>query len=511
MVQMWKLKFPCKDGEKLMCMEILRKTREYTVKIRVNNDTSTGVIFAPESHEYLYVFTTLHSIEGFFNDEKPNPDVTFYFLDKYEKMRIHNCHKNDLEFISFIEDGEKDNVDYEACKGTARDIAVLRIPANAFNVENREKVVFPKLRIASQNVIENGTPFYGMGYPNDSPAPEDLTAVKNALLEERYHLKCTLDNINNFSDMMKGYSGGGLFIESRNKSPQLVCLTSGCKEGEQNNYFFAVSIYPILDRMKKEGWPDPRDEVEYIPDSLDGFIDAAADFFDNEFEINEHEAIKMGIEDLQKLGLKPICFLCEGKNDKFASIRCCANSSDCENYWKGQLIKAFCFCKVNGEPIENLNELTYSLENGEDSEKEKNIKIEFICSKQNPGDFVRSLFEQKFHMESSKIEDGSIFVWNGNGDNNKSAYDKIFDRKSINQICRTILTNNGKKLNAEGRKKLEGTDYNIVNGDIPYFNYAIIGTHRLAQNVIENSDGNEEEMKENLHQIMNKIWGKDDE
>ena len=73
-----------------MCMEILRKTREYTVKIRVNNDTSTGVIFAPESHEYLYVFTTLHSIEGFFNDEKPNPDVTFYFLDKYEKMRIHN-------------------------------------------------------------------------------------------------------------------------------------------------------------------------------------------------------------------------------------------------------------------------------------------------------------------------------------------------------------------------------------------------------------------------------------
>ena len=56
-------------------------------------------------------------------------------------------------------------------------------------------------------------------------------------------------------------------------------------------------------------------------------------------------------------------------------------------------------------------------------------------------DFVRSLFEQKFHMESSKIEDGSIFVWNGNGDNNKSAYDKIFDRKSINQICRTILTN----------------------------------------------------------------------
>lgn len=114
-------------------------------------------------------------------------------------------------------------------------------------------------------------------------------------------------------------------------------------------------------------------------------------------------------------------------------------------------------------------------------------------------------------MESSKIEDGSIFVWNGNGDNNKSAYDKIFDRKSINQICRTILTNNGKKLNAEGRKKLEGTDYNIVNGDIPYFNYAIIGTHRLAQNVIENSDGNKEEMKENLHQIMSKIWGKDDE
>ena len=33
-----------------MCMEILKKTREYTVKIRVNNDTSTGVIFAPESH-----------------------------------------------------------------------------------------------------------------------------------------------------------------------------------------------------------------------------------------------------------------------------------------------------------------------------------------------------------------------------------------------------------------------------------------------------------------------------
>ena len=50
-----------------------------------------------------------------------------------------------------------------------------------------------------------------------------------------------------------------------------------------------------------------------------------------------------------------------------------------------------------------------------------------------------------------------------------------------------------------------------MNGDIPYFNYAIIGTHRLAQNVIENSDGNKEEMKENLHQIMSKIWGKDDE
>ena len=146
------------------------------------------------------------------------------------------------------------------------------------------------------------------------------------------------------------------------------------------------------------------------------------------------------------------------------------------------------------------------------SEKEKNIKIEFYMFKTKSRRLCKKSFLNKsFTWKVQKLK-MVLFLYGMEMEIITSQHmTKFFDRKSINQICRTILTNNGKKLNAEGRKKLEGTDYNIVNGDIPYFNYAIIGTHRLAQNVIENSDGNEEEMKENLHQIMNKIWGKDDE
>ena len=491
-----------------MCREILQKTREYTVKIQVNNEVGTGVVFAPKLDDHLYIFTTLHSIENFFDMEVADIIVKFYFFDKNGHMRVNEYRKEEIEFISFANDWET----YESCKETARDIAVLKIPRNTFNEEGKETIAFPKLKIVPRGFSENGIRLYGAGYPNDSKAPEDLTAIENAMFEEngRYHIKCTLKNISRFEEMMKGYSGGGLFAELRDKSLRLVCLTSGCEEGEQNNHFYAVPVHEIMDKMKAEGWPDPRSEDESLPESLDGFIDLAADFFADEFQECEYEAVKMGLEDLQTLGLRPNSFWCEGINDKFASIRCCDDSSNCENYWKGQLIKAYCFCKVNGEALNNLNDLKYLLQSKNNSEEINDVKIEFLCSNQNPADFIRNLLEQKFYVDNSKIKDGSIFIWNGQG--MKTAYPKIYNRASINRICRNVLTmHDSTKVNSAGRKKLEGTEYNIVNGDVPYFNYAIIGTQKLALSVIEKSKGDESKMRKNLCEIMREAWEKDDE
>lgn len=490
-----------------MCRKKFQETRKYTVKLSVGNSVSTGVVFAPEVHDYLYVFTTLHSLENFFNPENLNPSIEFSFYNGNNDKRIGEV-SQELEFISLLEKEKIILEDISECEGTDRDIVVLRIPSNIFEDEERQKVKFPKLKIAFQNDVEDEKCLYGAGYPNDSAVPEELTAIKNAFIGNRYHLKCTLDNINEFEEMMKGYSGSGLFVNLDDNSLRLIGLVSGCNDQEKNNYFYAVPLNKILDKMEKKGWPTPRNEKWCIPDSIENYIDAAADFFDVDFSKNEHEAVKMGLEDLQKLGLNPACFYREKREDKFASIRCCDSILSCKNYWKGQLIKAFCFCDVNGESIENLADLKYSFKKTFFA-KNENIKIEFVCSKKTPGDFVRHLFEQKFYMGDSKIEDGSIFVWNGNGE--KTAYTKSYGRKSINGICRNLLASNNTKVDSNGRKMLDGTEYNIVNGDVPYFNFAIIGTQELADSVINNSDGDKMKMKKNLSEVMKDTWGKDNE
>lgn len=477
--------------------EILKRTQGYTIKIKVGNEVSSGVIYASDQDDYLYVLTSLHSISAFFFAEKEYPDFELGYYDGYS-LRHYSCVDNPPEYCCLAQ-AENGVIDWKSCIGTDKDIAVFRIPSAAFNEDGSDNVKFLKLRIWPENEnISSGMKLYGKGYPNDKKIPVELKADFNGCDEKRYDLKCTLENINNLENMMHGYSGGGLFSYSNEYGLRLVCLTTGCDENESNNHFYAVKPYDIIEKMKEQGWIVPKDESNELPDSLVPFINPTVEMVSS-IKKDARDYIDVSIRELlEDKGLIPSCYYGDEQKDKFSEFLCCDNCCACQYYWKGQLIKAICFCKIAGIDISELKDMKINIGDSKD------IQVEFICSDTPAEEFIKELLYRKFNLSDGIVKDGTIFLWNGKKD---QMYNDSASREEINGILVNLVSNSNRtKLSASGTKLLKDTGYDIVNGSVPYFNFSIIGIQELTNTVIGKGKGNEKLMKNDFEQILAKNW-----
>lgn len=471
---------------------VFAETQKYAIKIIVDNYSSSGVIFSNGNEDNIYVLTSLHSIEGFFEDGKHNNIIFRYY---YDKEYVDYCCGSTVPKYCCLAEKNEGTIDWKKCKGTEKDIVLISLPKDSFGKE----LSFQSINLCDEkNDINVGDRLFGSGFPNDNCYLNNLVATFESYNGKRYVFENNNNNIRSFEDYMHGYSGCGLFKCDSQKKLKLSCIITGCDEETENNCFFAVPVNDIINEAKNQGW-DIVTEESII--SLNSFIEPTVDMIST-LRYDARDYLSSAIDELiSENGLEISSFFAENKQDKFSEYLCCNfKSITCQSYWTGQLIKAVCFCKIGGKNIRELHNLRV------DIESDKDISIEYICTSKSAEEFIKDILIGKSNMTKGIIEDGSLFLWNGKKD---AMYDDFVNRECVNGILFNVVANqNHTSLSSSGEKKVREAGYDIVNGEIPYFNFAVVGVQKLASTVIAEGDGKKDKMMEKLEEILKNAWSK---
>lgn len=523
------------------------KTSCQQLTLRIANEKrinllGTGTLILPSADSYALIFTAAHVVWDLVQED----ETAHLYFDCFEAD--HTCHTMEGDFslaektsaaeqtsAPVTTSGVGQAADAEQTSGAEQayglefnriyipedfdpdslinDAAILVIPREAWMDQ-----------LASVSIAEEDIPttsqLTGWGYPEAAEeTPAELKKTDGEYELEEATLSGTVETNNGSKikvlyqapareegygrdEEMPGYSGSALYDFSSGKEGVYIgCVSGPAGTDAHGSRIYLTSSKIFLKLMEAHGiklYPDP----DQLPESLEVYLDAAEAMIPSA-KTNALKCLDEKLGDLIYPGeLTASCFFANGEKDICLSM--CQSCQEkgirrCSNYWKGQLMKAFCFCILEGKELSELPKLERVI-----NEDEAPVKIEFVCSDQNGEDFIISLLDNKFCISGKKVKDGSIFLWNNA---EEDYYNSTISWEEMNNIIVSLVENESDRKRAWQLKKgIREADYDIVNGQLPFFNFAMIGVGKLVENVINDNNGNPKKMIKALQYLLENSW-----
>lgn len=444
----------------------------------------TGVLYIKNWGEIVLVFTVAHVLYDSFEKDKNN----VIFIDFYDKNGNNHLINAAFEKISVGEKLEPYKVYWPENYNHFEkeyDMAFISIPWE----EWMKSLPIYELRKPLTN-----TEVYGWGYPLSMIAEKHLEEgcadIKGTVVhsgKNRYSLTYqapTREPQVSRDNEMPGYSGTALFENENGNRYFTGCLSCEAGDRTAGSRVWVTSYSLFWDEISKF------DMSPSIPDSFlpyKEFTLQQVDKFSKEIREALHDMIDELIEDKKLVTADCI----KGNSVESNELLCNEDRNRCSKYWKGQLTKAVCFCGVLDKNPEELAVLEFQKENDK-------IRVEFLCTEEEIEKSFRLLLKSPL-TKSIRDEKGIIFLWN---DEESSYYSRIIKRKNIRNIMTSIADTTRK------RKKLSENSYwfNITDQGTEESNVAVIGMGALFNEVIFDSDGTIQEMKNNFSKLIKKAW-----
>lgn len=470
---------------------------QLSVRISVNSKESligSGVLYLRNKNQDALIFTAAHVILDNI-DDTGTVQLHMHIFD-----REHESHEISGTFTKSTNETPVRNNTIYVLETYERetlidDAAIIVIPWEEWMTE------FPNMSIIEPEVNSG---VCGWGYPQSMSSGESdlesqgaaIAGTVNNNLKRKYHITyksgIVAGDIASRADEMEGFSGTGLFVLNNKKNIFTGCLS--CEAGNDEtagSRAFVTAGRVYIELMKKYNlYPN-------VPDSFEPYKEMAFSQFDADVDVAYNffaDAIEELIEDKKLVPSK-----CISDEDDFSDLDCEQIRTICNEFWRGQLTKAVCFCKILGKDISELPQLKVSLN------KKGNavVRIEFICTEMDVRNFIQQLIT-KYHYKK-KDADGLVFLWN---DSKSRYYMRSIPRKHIRRIVIDIAGHSGLRYTPREIQKLGKRCelFNIVDGAIETGNIAVIGIGKLLNKVIYEKDGVSEDMLSELTTLLNDVW-----
>lgn len=463
----------------------------------------SGILYIRESKESAFIFTAAHVIYESWKERKQNvKKLHFTILDGKDK-----CEIIELDCM-IIPDGEGKeqpgdiyiHEKYDP-KSYANDIAIICIPRKRW---------MDSLHTFRIKESKNAEEQKGYGFPQST----DKESVKKyqSELAGKMNLNGTVVNkeIGKYSfqydkyvqeedanreNIMKGYSGSGLFAEE-NRSYVLHGIVS-CKCGEEpaGNVMWVSEATLLLEVMKQRNI-SPQLPQSFVP-YKNIINEEYGSIYRNERDFFEYTANCL----IKEQNLLPKKLY----EKDFEKIRCDKERWNCDEYWKGQLKKAVILSGLKDIQVNDMKNPQISIP---DSNENDIVKMKFLCTDDKFEKVITELIE-KDYFTNGIIVDKTIFLWNGN-DFSKNH----FTRKQFRNVIPNIVETKFNKYTAnELYEKFSNflspsesfVQFDTIKGGLSNCNLALIGTNRMMES-LENADGKSEKMKSQFEKQIKKIW-----
>lgn len=463
----------------------------------------SGILYVRESKEIAFIFTAAHVIYEIWKEEEHVKKLHFTMLDGEDQCEIIEL---DCKIIPDNEGKEQtgdiyihENYDPESY---ANDIAIICIPNEKW---------MDSLHTFQINKSKVGEEQKGYGFPqsaNEEPLKKSQSELAgkmdlNGTVINQDHGKYSFAYKKDVQEVdasraniMRGYSGSGLFAEENSSYVLRGIVSSEYGQEAAGNVMWVSEAILLFEVMKQQNistqLPESFDPYKnHIIEEYGLIYRNERDFFEYTANclINEHNLIP------KKLYEKD-----------FEKIRCDKERCNCDEYWKGQLKKSVILNGLKGIQVDDMKNPQISIP---DCNENDIVKMKFLCTDDKFEKVITELIE-KDYFTNGTIIDKTIFLWNGNNFSKNQ-----FTRKQFRNVIPNIVETKfiEKYTSNQLYEKFSNflppsksfVKFDIIKGELSNCNLALIGINRMMES-LENVDGDPEKMKNQFDEQIKKIW-----
>lgn len=475
------------------------KADKLAVRIAVNKGETligSGVLFVREKNSSILILTAAHVVGNIWGKSNKEADIYISCRDDLGHQKIieakvsESCKEDNIIEANKVyvhKNYDSDNYYYDVAiivlswEEWMKDIESFQM-GEFKNIEEATGCGFPS---SKDNEYNKDSALAGKKFINGDLTHYDKK--KGICYSYRqdgvYHYKISRE------DVVKGYSGAGLFAERECGEVFMGIVSQGAgNKDTAGNELWAASSSMFLELFEMY---NVRLEA---PESFQPYIEMAKQ------EIAWNKPANRFFTDccntlIQSINLTPLVMQ---KNTKeFDRFLCEGNRSYCDFFIAGQLKKAVVFHILN---IPLVSEDHY-LVMPEPYEKEK-VNVEYLCTEEKFYDFIGTLVEKGYFKSEKYLNKPTIFICNGKGGNGKD----YFSRKN----CQTIIPNIADQIISTheirdkfGLEEVELVEFNIIRGKISSCNLCFAGIDYMIKQI--DSDSNDK-VKTNMEGELIKLW-----
>lgn len=460
----------------------------------------SGILYIRESKESVFIFTAAHVIYKILKKEQAVKKLHFTMLDGEGNCEIIEL---DCKIISDCKGKEQHGNIYihekYDDKSYVNDIAIICIP---------KKRWMDSLHTFQIKESKNDEKQQGYGFPESTDKESERRGQSE--LAGKMDLKGTVVNKDigkysfqyekdvkeegaNRKNIMKGYSGSGLFAEENSSYVLRGIVSSECGEERTGNVMWVSEATLLFEVMKQQNI------LPQLPQSLISYKNIVVNEFEIGYEDEKDFFDYIACDLIEKKGLVP------GKvfENDFEKIRCDRGKWYCDEYWKGQLKKAVILGGLKNIKVDNMKNPKISMPNPYENDV---VQIKFLCTDDKFEKVITELIQKDF-FSNGIITDKTIFLWNG------SEIKEYSRRRFRRVICNVADSKRNEYSSNELYQKFskllpkdEGyVKFDIIKGGLSGCNLALIAIERMMES-LENVDGDLEKMKSQFEEQIKKIW-----
>ena len=467
--------------------------RNLSVRIAVGNISKgkgSGVLFLRNNGDSALVFSVAHLFDDIDADKEVNlfldvigdSDKVFGIHD--EKFRFYDWNGDVKENLIIIpKDYDKNNLE--------NDIAIIVIKWQDW------MNYFQGFGFSFQSNIQN---FEGWGFPAFMQKSQEIDVDK--IPELKAKIQGIIENITNEKVLINyvsskveeditvqnetaGFSGTALFCEGC----FVGCISKSLENSAAGSRLYASHSNQYMKLMK---------ELKLAPRQPNNLIDYG-DFLLKSIPTEKTDVrnyVDKQIDSQLKSGnIKPDNYFGEGKTDLY-KMPCIGFREICREFWKGELIAAFCFV-----PLKNIEPQKLPCFNIEMEDHTK-IRVVFVCTESKMSESIQHLMDYSYFNSPNHEEDGVLFLWNNKED--PTYYNGALSKTESKNIVRKITEG---YLHSDIKKISDGMNmFHIIDGDRLNCNIASIGIGQIWNSVLNCGGGNEELMKRFLDMLIEGAW-----
>lgn len=489
--------------------EYYENVNKYAVRIAVNNLDNligSGVLFVRHTGEFPLLFTAAHVVYPLFQ-EKSNVILFLSCLDNDGDVQTIEVPVRKRE-ICFCADEKAGDICIhpkyvDSKKEYSYDAAIVVLPWKEWMEALNHYLLVDEI---------TGEELKGWGFP--ASLNDEIKKDSVGILAGKKEIHGTIDNrvkeAKKFSfsyqagswergvsreSFMIGFSGSGLFSIGQ-KSIVLKGLISGeCGEKSAGTMLWASSSGLFIALM------------EYYnlklkcPCSFKTYVEMVAK---REFPSTREAARRFFVDWAEELieehHLKPEDFY----NEIGSDLPCESNRMFCNDFWTGQLKKAVLLYGVQEVSADSLQNPILKMP---DPYEKDFVQVVFLCTEENAESIIGELIEKDYFSNSGKIKNGTIFVLNSKRTDTIYTMFPRFECREV--ICSITADYSTRELKNKTYQFLteeeEESSFDIIMGKVSQCDLAAVGIGKMME-VLNQSRVREESMKQEMEEILIKIW-----